>query len=207
MLIVMKHNATAEEVQGAVDTIHALGYQARPMPGRQRTAIGLVGNDGGVDSARLVGLPGVLEIIPVSRPVQAGIARVARRRHRREARQRDHHRPARDRGDGRPLLGGVGGADHGGGGAGRGRGRHHPARRRVQAAHLALLVPGAGGRGTEAARSCPRRDRTRDRDRSSRPGQFRRGRGIHRHRADRRPQHAELPRCCAARGARRGLFC
>jgi 3-deoxy-7-phosphoheptulonate synthase len=68
MLIVMKHNATAEEVQGAVDTIHTLGYQARPMPGRQRTAIGLVGNDGRVDTARLVGLPGVLEIIPVSRP-------------------------------------------------------------------------------------------------------------------------------------------
>ena len=68
MLIVMKHNATAEEVQGAVDTIHALGYKARPMPGRQRTAIGLVGNDGRVDSARLVGLPGVLEIIPVSKP-------------------------------------------------------------------------------------------------------------------------------------------
>ena len=38
------------------------------MPGRQRTAIGLVGNDGRVDKARLVGLPGVLEIIPVSRP-------------------------------------------------------------------------------------------------------------------------------------------
>ena len=68
MLIVMKHNATAEEVQGAVDTIDTLGYQARPMPGRQRTAIGLVGNDGRVDTARLVGLPGVLEIIPVSRP-------------------------------------------------------------------------------------------------------------------------------------------
>ena len=68
MLIVMKHNATAQEVQGAVDTIHALGYKARPMPGRQRTAIGLVGNDGRVDSARLVGLPGVLEIIPVSKP-------------------------------------------------------------------------------------------------------------------------------------------
>ena len=68
MLIVMKHNATAEEVQGAVDSIRALGYEARPMPGRQRTAIGLVGNDGRVDSARLVGLPGVLEIIPVSRP-------------------------------------------------------------------------------------------------------------------------------------------
>ncbi len=68
MLIVMKQNATAQEVQGAVGTIHTMGYQAHLMPGRQRTAIGLVGNDGGVDKARLVGLPGVLEIIPVSRP-------------------------------------------------------------------------------------------------------------------------------------------
>ena len=68
MLIVMKHNATPQEVEGAVATIHTLGYRAHPMPGRQRTAIGLVGNDGRVDTARLVGLPGVLEIIPVSRP-------------------------------------------------------------------------------------------------------------------------------------------
>lgn len=68
MLIVMKHNATPAEVQGAAGTIHAMGYQAHLMPGRQRTAIGLVGNDGRVDKARLVGLAGVLEIIPVSRP-------------------------------------------------------------------------------------------------------------------------------------------
>ena len=68
MLIVMKHNATPEEVQGAVETIRALGYEARTIPGRQRTAIGLVGNDGRVDSARLSGLPGVRELIPVSHP-------------------------------------------------------------------------------------------------------------------------------------------
>ncbi len=68
MLIVMKHGASDAEVRGAVDAIRDLGYEARPIPGRQRTAIGLVGNDGRVDTARLVGLPGVLEIIPVSRP-------------------------------------------------------------------------------------------------------------------------------------------
>ena len=45
-----------------------MGYGAKPMPGRQRTAIGLVGNDGRVDSARLAGLPGVRELIPVSKP-------------------------------------------------------------------------------------------------------------------------------------------
>lgn len=68
MLVVMKHNATSEDVERVVDTIRALGYDARPIPGRQRTAVGLIGNDGRVDSARLEGLPGVREVISVSQP-------------------------------------------------------------------------------------------------------------------------------------------
>jgi YD repeat-containing protein len=39
-----------------VETIEEMGYQARPMPGAQRTAIGLVGNDGRVDATRLAAL-------------------------------------------------------------------------------------------------------------------------------------------------------
>ena len=38
------------------------------MPGAQRTAVGLVGNDGRVDASRLEGLPGVQEVIHVSKP-------------------------------------------------------------------------------------------------------------------------------------------
>jgi 3-deoxy-7-phosphoheptulonate synthase len=68
MLIVMQHGATTEEVRGVVAAIEELGYQARPMPGKQRTAVGLVGNDGKVDASRLEGLPGVLEIIHVTQP-------------------------------------------------------------------------------------------------------------------------------------------
>ena len=64
----MDHRATPEEIQRVVDTISAMGYGAKPMPGRQRTAIGLVGNDGRVESARLTGLPGVRELIKVSKP-------------------------------------------------------------------------------------------------------------------------------------------
>jgi 3-deoxy-7-phosphoheptulonate synthase len=59
MLIVMRHGAPEEEVQRVVDTIEEMGYQARPMPGRQRTTVGLVGNDGCVDGSRLAALPGV----------------------------------------------------------------------------------------------------------------------------------------------------
>ena len=68
MLVVMRHDASEEDIQRVVETIQDLGYQARPIPGQQRTAIGLVGNDGNVDSARLEGLPGVLQVIHVTRP-------------------------------------------------------------------------------------------------------------------------------------------
>jgi 3-deoxy-7-phosphoheptulonate synthase len=68
MLVVMKQSATDDEIGRVVDTIETMGYEARPIPGRQRTAVGLVGNDGRVDSARLEGLPGVLEVIAVSHP-------------------------------------------------------------------------------------------------------------------------------------------
>jgi len=66
MLVVMKHNATEEQVSGVVDVIKEMGYSARPIPGGQRTAVGLIGNDGGVDAGRLQGLDGVLEVIPVT---------------------------------------------------------------------------------------------------------------------------------------------
>ncbi|HEY6225276.1 MAG TPA: 3-deoxy-7-phosphoheptulonate synthase, partial [Gemmatimonadales bacterium] len=68
MLIVMRHGATEEEVQRVITVIRDMGYQARPMPGSQRTAVGLVGNDGRVDSSRLEGLAGVQEVIHVSQP-------------------------------------------------------------------------------------------------------------------------------------------
>jgi 3-deoxy-7-phosphoheptulonate synthase len=64
----MRHGATADEVDRVVKVIGELGYEARPMPGAQRTAIGVVGNDGRVDSSRLAALPGVVEIIHVTQP-------------------------------------------------------------------------------------------------------------------------------------------
>ena len=68
MLIVMRHDASPEQVQAVVDVIEEMGYEARPMPGKQRTAVGLVGNDGKVNADRLESLGGVLEIIHVSQP-------------------------------------------------------------------------------------------------------------------------------------------
>jgi 3-deoxy-7-phosphoheptulonate synthase len=68
MLIVMEHDATPEQVTRVVRVIEEMGYQARPMPGAQRTSVGLVGNDGRVDGSRLESLEGVAEVIHVSKP-------------------------------------------------------------------------------------------------------------------------------------------
>jgi 3-deoxy-7-phosphoheptulonate synthase len=68
MLIVMDSLATAEDVRRVVDAIQGHGLQAHPIPGAQRTAIGITGNRGSVDPAAFENLPGVLEVIPVSAP-------------------------------------------------------------------------------------------------------------------------------------------
>lgn len=68
MLVVMKHNASTEAIEAVVDAIQDMGYGARPIPGGQRTAVGLIGNDGRVDTARLEGMDGVLECIAVTQP-------------------------------------------------------------------------------------------------------------------------------------------
>ncbi len=66
MLVVMKHNASSQEIRDVVDMIQEMGYEARPIPGRQRTSIGLIGNDGQVEPNLFQSFPGVLEVIPVS---------------------------------------------------------------------------------------------------------------------------------------------
>jgi 3-deoxy-7-phosphoheptulonate synthase len=68
MLIVMRHGAPEEDIRRVAETIEEMGYQARPMPGRQRTTVGLVGNDGRVDGSRLAALPSVQEVIHVTKP-------------------------------------------------------------------------------------------------------------------------------------------
>jgi 3-deoxy-7-phosphoheptulonate synthase len=68
MLVVMHHNATPADIERVVRVIGEMGYEARPMPGAQRTSIGVVGNDGRIDSSNVEGLPGVVQCIHVTRP-------------------------------------------------------------------------------------------------------------------------------------------
>jgi 3-deoxy-7-phosphoheptulonate synthase len=68
MLIVMQHNATDEDVKRVRDTIERLGYRPVAIPGAERTAIGVIGNQGWVDDTPFQDLPGIREIIHVTKP-------------------------------------------------------------------------------------------------------------------------------------------
>ena len=68
MLVVMKAQATPEQIQAVCDHIEQLGFRAHPLPGAQRTAIGITGNKDEVDRGSLEALSGVAEVIRVSKP-------------------------------------------------------------------------------------------------------------------------------------------
>ena len=68
MLVVMQAGAKPSEIEAVVRVIQEMGYEARPMPGAQRTAVGLVGNDGRVDASRIEALAGVAQVIHVTQP-------------------------------------------------------------------------------------------------------------------------------------------
>lgn len=68
MLIVMEQKATSKEIEAVVSAIENRGYTARPIPGGDRVSIGVLHNKGAVDASLFLGLPGVKEVIPVTRP-------------------------------------------------------------------------------------------------------------------------------------------
>src|SRR5258708_12623843 len=68
MLIGMRAQATEEQIRTVCEKVESLGYRAHPMPGAQRTAIGITGNKGEVESGTLEEMPGVQEVIRVSKP-------------------------------------------------------------------------------------------------------------------------------------------
>ena len=68
MLIVMSQQATPEQMERVVGAIEAMGFKANQIPGVLRTAIGITGNPGPLDPRTFEAMPGVQEVIPVSKP-------------------------------------------------------------------------------------------------------------------------------------------
>jgi 3-deoxy-7-phosphoheptulonate synthase len=64
----MKPQATPEEIRAVCEQIERLGFRAHPMPGAQRTAVGITGNQGIIEQGNLDELAGVAEVIEVSKP-------------------------------------------------------------------------------------------------------------------------------------------
>src|SRR2546429_1719104 len=68
MLVVMRAQATEEQVRAVCKKIEDLGYRAHAMPGSERTAIGITGNQGEIEPGTLEEMAGVQEVIRVSKP-------------------------------------------------------------------------------------------------------------------------------------------
>ncbi|HBA85795.1 MAG TPA: 3-deoxy-7-phosphoheptulonate synthase [Verrucomicrobia bacterium] len=68
MLIVMRQDATAEQVAHVMETVREHGFDPKPVPGAERTAVCVLGNRGPVEAALFESLAGVSECIRVSKP-------------------------------------------------------------------------------------------------------------------------------------------
>jgi 3-deoxy-7-phosphoheptulonate synthase len=68
MLIVMKTGASEEQVRAVCEKVELLGFRAHPMPGAQRTAIGITGNQTEIETGVFDEMLGVQEVIRVSKP-------------------------------------------------------------------------------------------------------------------------------------------
>src|SRR3989442_11508087 len=68
MLVVMQSHASQDEIDHVLKAIRAMNLTPHPMQGATRTAIGITGNVGAVDPRTLEVLPGVLELLRVTKP-------------------------------------------------------------------------------------------------------------------------------------------
>ncbi len=68
MLVVMNSHATPEQIDQVLSVIRGMNLTPHPLPGATRTAIGITGNINAVDPRTLEVLPGVMELLRVTKP-------------------------------------------------------------------------------------------------------------------------------------------
>lgn len=68
MLILLKNEATREQIEAVTDRVRALGFTPHEIPGVQRLAIGITGNKAKVSPDTFLVLPGVMDVVSVSKP-------------------------------------------------------------------------------------------------------------------------------------------
>src|ERR1051325_2236562 len=94
-MVVMTPQATQAEIDAVVARLETVpGVHAKVMPGELTTAIGALGDPEGVRALALEGMPGVDQVIPISRPYKLASSELS------------HHSPTSFDVDGRQLGGG-----------------------------------------------------------------------------------------------------
>ena len=93
-MVVMTPQATETEIAAVVEKLEARGVHAKVMPGELTTAIGAIGDPEGVREMGLEGMPGVDQVIPISRPYKLASSELS------------HHEPTTFEVDGRRVGGG-----------------------------------------------------------------------------------------------------
>jgi 3-deoxy-7-phosphoheptulonate synthase len=68
MLVVMRSHATPEQIDEVLRAIRRMNLNPHPMPGPTRTAIGITGNTTAIDARSLEVLPGVEDLVRVTKP-------------------------------------------------------------------------------------------------------------------------------------------
>src|SRR3954466_1171981 len=95
MMVVMTPQASEAEIAAVVERLESAGVHAKVMPGELTTAIGAIGDPEGVRAMGLEGLPGVDQVIPISRPYKLASSELS------------HHAPTRFDVDGRSVGDGT----------------------------------------------------------------------------------------------------
>ena len=177
MIILMKKNATQEQIDQVTEWIASVGYKPHLSQGVERTLIGAIGDDRGKIHLKAAAfLPGVEKVVPILKPYKlAG----------REFQERQHGHPGRRGPDrrrgihrhGRSLLRRERGAADGVRLRRQEGGGEDPPGRRLQAADVALQLPGNGGGGAEAPQEGRRKDGDAGGDRGDEHDGRRPGRG------------------------------
>lgn len=68
MVIIMRHQATAEDIAGVIRHIESLGFRAHVSRGEERTIIGVIGDERPIDPAHFEVLPGVERAVRILHP-------------------------------------------------------------------------------------------------------------------------------------------
>ena len=76
MMIVMKAEATEEEIEAVIDRIESVGARAHPSRGEEVTVIGAIGDREHVQRLDLEGYPGVDKVVPILKPYKLASAQI-----------------------------------------------------------------------------------------------------------------------------------